>query len=288
MNHLEAKKADPGQLTNEQQVMVDALAAALLKASGQNQSAQQKRTELPPEGKTIDLIELFYYVVGKLYLVLIAAVIGAVAMGWYAEKSVVPIYTATAKLYIVGSQGASILTDLQIGTQLKMDYEEVFKTWEVHEMVRAELGLEYGYSALQGMLTVTNPEDTRVLYITVRNANPQLAADLANAYAHAGKEFILKTMDSDEPNIFSVALVPTTAYMRSTTSSVLLGFMGGSVLMAGILVLIFLFDDRPRTPEHIEQAAGIPTLTVMPSAAKRSTRRGLMSRRRTYYYYEAH
>lgn len=56
------------------------------------------------------------------------------------------------------------MADLQLGTALTSDYQEVFKTWEVHEMVIEELGLPYSYKEMQSMLTVSNPEDTRVLY----------------------------------------------------------------------------------------------------------------------------
>ena len=44
--------------------------------------------------------------------------------------------------------------------------------------------------------------------------------------------------------------------------------MLGAVLAVGIIVLLFVIDDRPRTPEHIQQAANIPTLAVIPALSK--------------------
>lgn len=135
-------------------------------------------------------------------------------------------------------------------------------------MVRSQIGLNYSYSQMQSMISVSNPEDTRVLYITARNANAQLAADIANAYAAAAKTFILQTMDSEEPNLFSVALVPSVASQVSKASQAVKGFLLGAVLAVGIIVLLFVLDDRPRTPEHIQQAADIPTLAVIPALSK--------------------
>ena len=135
-------------------------------------------------------------------------------------------------------------------------------------MVRSQLGLNYSYSQLQGMLSISNPEDTRVLLITVRNPDAHLAADLANAYATAAKTFILQTMDSEEPNVFSVALVPSVASRVSKAAEAAKGFMIGAALMCGLLVLFFILDDRPRTPEHIQKAADIPTLAVIPAVSK--------------------
>ncbi len=250
-------------LPENQQVLVDALANAL----------QQKNQNTPQENEEskafeIDLVELFFWVLSKIHYIIIVALIGAIIMGANASKAI-PMYSATSKLYIVGNQGTALnVADLQMGSMLTMDYEEVFRTWEVHEMVRSQLGLNYSYGQMQGMLSISNPEDTRVLYITVRNPDAQLAADLANAYATAAKTFILQTMDSEEPNVFSVALVPSVASRVSKATEALKGFLIGGVLMAGIFVVFHIIDDRPRTPEHIQKSADIPTLAIVPAVSK--------------------
>lgn len=215
--------------------------------------------------KTIDLIGLVFFIIEKLWLVLLLAIAGAAFFGYTTNKAV-PVYTATAKLYIVNADSPTIsFSDLQLGTVLTLDYQEVFKTWEVHEMVRQDLDLPYSYDQMQSFITVTNPEDTRILYITATYYDAQMAADIANAYASAAKTFILNTMRGDEPSDFSIALVPSRGYVASKSSAVMKGFILGSVLAIGILTLIFVLDDRPRTPESISTYGGIPTLAVLPS-----------------------
>lgn len=266
-DQLEKKMANGDEqatlLSENQQVLVNALANAL-------QQKNQNTPQEDEESKTfeIDLVELFFWVLSKIHYIIIVALIGAIFMGSNASKAI-PMYSATSKLYIVGNQGTALnVSDLQMGSMLTMDYEEVFRTWEVHEMVRSQLGLNYSYGQMQGMLSISNPEDTRVLYITVRNPDAQLAADLANAYATAAKTFILQTMDSEEPNVFSVALVPSVASRVSKATEALKGFLIGGVLMAGIFVVFHIIDDRPRTPEHIQKSADIPTLTIVPAVSK--------------------
>ena len=218
-----------------------------------------------PQEKAIDLVALFYYMLSKLHFLLLGMIAGAVLLGAYASSSVTPIYTATSKLYIMGSTGVSIIADLQIGSALTMDYQEVFKTWEVHQMVNEALGTNYSYSALQSMISVSNPEDTRILYITVRHPDSQMAADIANAYATAAKRFITQTMNTDEPSTFSIALVPGVASSTSITSYVIRGILLGTVLAGGLLVLVFLLDSRPKSPEDVMRYAKIPTLAVIPA-----------------------
>lgn len=232
--------------------------------------------------RTIDLMELFYYLLSKLHFIVLGTVLGALLLGGYAASNVVPIYAATSKLYIMGQTGTSIISDLQIGEKLTMDYQEVFKTWEVHQMVNEQLGLEFSYSRLQSMLTVSNPEDSRVLYITVRDTDAQRAADIANAYAEAAKKFITQTMDTDEPSTFSIALVPGVAGGTNVTGYIIRGILLGTVLAVGILVLIFLLDNRPKSPEDIMHYANIPTLAVIPrheelSGDKRHRRKAVRS-----------
>lgn len=232
--------------------------------------------------RTIDLVELFYYLLSKLHFIVLGTVLGALLLGGYAASNVVPIYAATSKLYIMGQTGTSIISDLQIGEKLTMDYQEVFKTWEVHQMVNEQLGLEFSYSRLQSMLTVSNPEDSRVLYITVRDTDAQRAADIANAYAEAAKKFITQTMDTDEPSTFSIALVPGVAGGTNVTGYIIRGILLGTVLAGGILVLIFLLDNRPKSPEDIMHYANIPTLAVIPrheelSGDKRHRRKAVRS-----------
>ena len=231
---------------------------------GQSGAAQTAGNQ--PQAKTIDLVELFYYLLSKLHFLLLGMIAGAVLLGAYASSSITPIYTATSKLYIMGSTGSSIIADLQIGTVLTMDYQEVFKTWEVHQMVNEALGTNYSYSALQSMISVSNPEDTRILYITARHPDSQTAADIANAYATAAKRFIVQTMKTDEPSTFSIALVPGTASGGGITGYVIRGVLLGTVLAGGLLVLVFLLDSRPKSPEDVMRYANIPTLAVIPAS----------------------
>lgn len=236
------------------------MAETLTKESGSRTPPQEEQSV-----RTINLVALFFRILENLKYVVLCAVLLAVIGGCYAQYCVVPTYSATAKLYILGQSGTSInMSSLQIGTALTMDYQEVFKTWEVHEMVRQELDLDYSYNQLQSMLTVKNPDDTRVLYITVVNPNAQLAADIANAYAKAAKSFILETMDSEAPSSFSVALTPGTSNSIGKSSYIAIGFLFGTLLSVGIIALHFVFDDRPRSPEDVEEVCGLPTLAVLP------------------------
>lgn len=287
-NKVQSQASDQNQSSDspEMQAFMEMFCRAMKKIADEEKQESQNNSasyQQSTEPATIDLVELFFRLLEKLHFVIIAAVLCALLGGLYAKHNVVPVYSATSKLYVL-NQSANILqmSDFQVGEKLTMDYREVFRTWEVHEMVREELNLNYSYSALQSMLTISNPEDTRILYITVRHPNPQMAADIANAYAKAAKQFIMKTMDTNEPNDFSVALTPGSSISNSRSHYIIMGFMLGTVLSCGIIVLLFVLDDRPRSPSDILKYTGAPTLAVIPEVKKKDSERGLqkMNRRK--------
>ncbi len=215
---------------------------------------------------TVNLVALFFRIVENLKYIVICAVLFGIVGGCYATYFTTPTYSATAKLYILGQTDSSVnLNSLQIGTVLTMDYQEVFKTWEVSEMVRSELDLDYSYGQLQSMLTVKNPEDTRVLYITIVNTDAQLAIDIANAYAKAVQTFIAKNLDGEAPISFSTAQSTGLANYTGRSSYIAVGFIFGMLASIVIVTIRFVFDDRPMSPEDVEESSGLATLAVIPS-----------------------
>lgn len=267
-----ASQADP-------QVIAAVTAAVLqtLQSTGSISWNEEQNSKAKQELKTIDLIGLFFAILEKFWLVLICALVCAIGMGWLAGNSI-PTYTATSKLYLVDANSSGIdLGDLQLGTVLTLDYQEVFKTWEVHQMVIEDLGLPYSYEEMQSLLNVTNPEDTRILYITVAYPDAKMAADIANAYARAAKTFIISTMRSEEPSDFSIALEPSIGRVASKSTEMIKGFLLGSVLAVGIITLMFVLDSRPRSPEDISLYGEIPTLSVFPERTKKAVSRRAVS-----------
>lgn len=236
-----------------------------LQATGQITGEKKENRKRQQEPKTVDLAGMFFRILEKFWIILVSAAVCAIVMGVLAGNSVMT-YSATSKLYIVNKDSSGVnISDLQLGTVLTLDYQEVFKTWEVHEMVIEELDLPYSYQQMQSMLTISNPEETRILYITVSNPDAKMAAKIANAYAKAAKTFIINTMEGVEPSDFSIALEPSVGSGANVGSSAVIGFVGGGVLAVAILAFLFVLDNRPRSPEAIQQYGGIPTLSVFPA-----------------------
>ena len=222
----------------------------------------------PEQGEdTIDLLELFIGLLAHWTLIAATAVVGAVLMALYTFFLVTPMYKATATIYVV-SRNDSVLnfSDLQVGSELTSDYIKVFEMWEVHEKVISNLDLDYTYTDMASMLSVTNTSDTRMLDITVTNPDPEEAAAIANEYADVGAKYISEKMKTDEPTLMSSARVPENPFSPNKAKNILLGFVVGFVLASAVVVLRTMLDDTYKTAEDIRKYAGLVVLASIPLA----------------------
>ena len=215
--------------------------------------------------ETIDLLELLYALLGKWREIAAATVACALIAAIGVLFFVTPKYQASSTIYVISRKDSAInISDLQIGTALTDDYIQVFHMWEVQEKVISNLDLPYTYSQLDGMLSVTNASNTRMLEISVTSESAQEAADIANEYATVVRDYIAKKMATDKPSIMSTALVPTVPVSPNKTKSILLGALLGFVVSAGVIVVMTLLDDTYKTTEDIKKYTGLVTMAVIP------------------------
>ena len=216
---------------------------------------------------TIDLLELALGLLEHWKLIAVTAVTGAVLMALYTFFLVTPMYKATATIYVV-SRNDSVLnfSDLQVGSELTSDYIKVFEIWEVHEKVISNLDLDYTYTDMASMLSVTNTSDTRMLDITVTNPDPEEAAAIANEYADVGAKYISEKMKTDEPTLMSSARVPENPFSPNKAKNILLGFVVGFVLACAVVVLRTMLDDTYKSADDIRKYTGMVVLASIPLA----------------------
>ena len=231
---------------------------------------------------TIDLLELALGLLEHWKLIAVTAVTGAVLMALYTFFLVTPMYKATATIYVV-SRNDSVLnfSDLQVGSELTSDYIKVFEMWEVHEKVISNLDLNYTYTDMASMLSVTNTSDTRMLDITVTNPDPEEAAAIANEYADVGAKYISEKMKTDEPTLMSSARVPENPFSPNKAKNILLGFVVGFVLACGVVVVRILLDDTYKTAEDIRKYAGLVVLASVPMAENAQPKEKNVLKRKT-------
>lgn len=214
----------------------------------------------------IDLLELFYYLKAKLIWLIIAFVVGAVAAGSITYFFITPKYRATSKVYMVSASSDSIvdLTDLNLGTSLSTDYEELLKIRPIFEEIIEEQELDYTYEELLGMTTIGAINKTRLLGITVESTDPVEARDVANALADKAVTYVPEVMETATPNIAELAIVPKRKSSPSMAKNTIIGALLAMIAVAGILIVRLLMDDTFKSADDVEKAFGVMPLTIIP------------------------
>ena len=113
----------------------------------------------------------------KIKYIILCLLIGAVLMNLYSYFRIAPTYTSVAKMYIVSASDDSVvdLTDLNIGKALTLDYEDLMLSYPVLDQVIEQLDLDMTSESLAGLISITNPTDTRILKITVTTTDAELS-----------------------------------------------------------------------------------------------------------------
>lgn len=174
---------------------------------------QQTQQTAPVHANTtteIDLVEVFYLLWGHWWQILLSLIAGAAIAFAGTYFLITPQYEASARIYIVSASNDSVvdLSDLQVGTSLTADYQELLLSRPLLQDVINNLGLSMDYQQLERMINITNTTDTRILRILVTSPNPQQAADIANELVNQASIYLPNVMETDPPNLVESAIVP--------------------------------------------------------------------------------
>ena len=213
----------------------------------------------------IDLKEIFYALWHRILIILLAGILGGVIAGAYTKYMMTPVYTSSSMLLVLTKETTlSSLADLQIGSQLTNDYSVMTTSRPVLEEVIDNLNLQMDYEELERMITISNPEDTRILEISVEHPTPQMAMQIVNELSEVASEFIGDNMEVVPPKIIEEGIVPTEKTSPSTMRNTLLGILAGLFISGGIVVLMTVLNDSIKNEDDVEKYLGLSTLASVP------------------------
>lgn len=215
----------------------------------------------------IDLGEIFGVLLHYIWIVIISTVAFAI-VGFAVSKFVMtPMYKSTTGIYIMAKQNntASVTySDTQLASQLTKDYEELIVCRTVLESVIHECGLNDSYSSLKSRVSIVNTNNTRIIYITVTDANPQKAQLIANTIREIASRHITSVTDTEAVTVVDEANLPTSPSEPSVKKWTLLAAAVGMIMSAGIIIIRYLFDDTIKSAEDVENYLGLSTLALIP------------------------
>lgn len=215
----------------------------------------------------IDLKELFAVVMDKILWILLAGVACAVAVFLVTKLAITPKYTSSTQIYVLSQQNADQVSynDLQMSSQLADDCAALVKSRTVTSQVIEKLGLNMTDDQLAGQISIKEASSSgRVMDIVVTHENPAMAQKIADSVREIAADYFVDTMALQAVNTVETANLPKSPSSPSVMKNTAIGFIGGFVLAAAVVIILFITNDKIRTQDDVEKYLGLSVLGVIP------------------------
>ncbi|MDO4650226.1 MAG: Wzz/FepE/Etk N-terminal domain-containing protein [Eubacteriales bacterium] len=221
----------------------------------------------------IDLVDLWRIFVKKWYIMLLAACLVAGVYWGYAEKMVAPKYVSTSTLYILKQQddsekqnSSNTASDFTLALNVVKDCTYLLKSHSVLDTVIADEELNMSYTTLYNSISTNNPNNTRVLQVTVEVDSPEEAKKIVDAVCKVGVDRIETAMGFRQVNVYEEGTLRLNRSNGASFRNMAVFGLAVAFLIYAVYVIRFLFDDRIRTDEDIEEKLGLSILGSIPDA----------------------
>lgn len=216
----------------------------------------------------IDLKHMLLVILGRLWIVILVAVLcGALALG-YAWFFITPTYGASVQFYVnnqvTGSPGFSS-SQITAAQSLADTYMVILHSRTVLEEVAKKTNLGYTYGQIRGMLDAAAINKTEVFQVDVICTNYSHSAIIANAIADVLPDKITSVVEGSSVRVVDRAVENPNRIAPSYTNNTILGAAVGAIVTMVIIVLLELLDTTINSEEYLSHAyEGVPLLAVIP------------------------
>lgn len=228
------------------------------------------------EEDTIDLGAIFNLLLARIgWIILMGVLVGIVAFV-ITKFVIVPKYTTSTQILVINenknaadSAGNAVnFSNIQSSTYLAKDYVYMITSKPVMQQVISELGLQdISYSDLASQISVTTPDDTRILIISVTDENPVKAKQIADSVRENSIEHIQSVIGTDTVRSIDGdigAVIPTSQSSPNVKRDTILGVLLGIIIACAIIILRYILDDSIKTEEDVHNRIGLSVLVNMP------------------------
>ncbi|MBF0713331.1 capsular biosynthesis protein CpsC [Gemella sp. GH3] len=219
----------------------------------------------------IDLTFLIKKIWNKKIIIVATSLFFAAIMVSYNIFITKPTYKSTTKIYAVNqNEKEKTLTvqDIQIGTNLVKDYQQIILSSDVLEETITKNNLNISQKSLANKIEITAPKDTRVVEIIVEDKDANKASDIANSLRESSIKKIKSITKINEITTIEEAKPSNVPASPNVKRNGVIAFIFGLVLSISIIVIREILDDKVKRPEDIEDVLDMILLGVIPKQEK--------------------
>ena len=197
----------------------------------------------------IDLVGLLHCLKRKIMAILgitvLCGVFGFIFSSFWLPQE----YVATTRVYVLGRSESNGVTsaDFALSNYLVSDLQVLITGRNVTDVVVDTLELDMSHEELAGKIRVSAEGNTRVLQISVTDADALLAAEIANCVRDVASEQIKRILEIDAVNLVYEAKAPDEPTSPNVMKITVLGAAVGMILSTStVSVRFFMIDSVKR------------------------------------------
>ncbi|WP_182174583.1 polysaccharide biosynthesis tyrosine autokinase [Flaviflexus equikiangi] len=184
-----------------------------------------------------------------------------------------PVYNASASVFVIvesGETAGELSQGASYAERQVQSFVQVTETAVVLQPVIDELGMDTTPKALAGRISVTSPNSTSLISVSVSGTDPAEIAELTDAVAASlvttVNELSPTTMEGQglvRATVIDPAVVPSSPSAPKPLTNLVLGIMLGALLGYGQALLRSVLDTRIRTTADLEEISSTPVLATI-------------------------
>ena len=236
------------------------------------------------QGTSIDLVKMGFYILKRIWLVVLCAAIGFGIM-YYQSSKTPNTYTASGTMFVTSNNpnlvnyGYASTSDWSNAVRLVSIYSEVIKSEKVMQRVleyrvaqagengaEQDLLLSQKYpgittATVRGSISMASVNETPVVRVSCRTTNPEMSADICNAVLQVAPTALFDVIGAGDAKPQDFATVPTAPNARNDRNRGLTGAAFGAVAAAAILALLYIMNRRIQDTKELQDSYNLPILS---------------------------
>lgn len=206
-----------------------------------------------------DISELLNVLKKNIVMIISLGLIGLILASAYTLFIVDPQYDASTQLLVneKNSEGSSIeATDITKNLQMISTYTELIKGPAILNGVQEALATDQTTNQLADKISITSPEGALVFLVTVTDADPYKAAEIANAVAGTFQNEIGTIMNSVDNVAITYKAVPNVSPISPNIPvNIIIGLLVGILIGIGISFVKEFMDKTIKDAATVYQIA---------------------------------
>ena len=219
----------------------------------------------------IDIFALLRYILKRIWLPILCAIIGFGGMYYRAEYMMPNTYTASSTIYVYNGNPNLVnyqytnTGELSTAVMLADTYAVVIRSNKVMDAVAERLDKDLEPSYIASTISMGSVNKTGVVRVECTTTDAQLSMDICNAVVDIAPTEIIRVVGAGSVEVIDYADLPLFPNSHQSMRNGAIGALVGVVLACGILFVFFILDRSVKNSKEITDAyPNLPLLSTIP------------------------